>query len=657
MARSTSTNTSNKTVAVIEETAVDKVLAAAASKLLVLAPAWLIAILGVGVAEAFHRIWHGSTWAAAGIVPPTLLLTALSWAFSHHRAWLGRMHVTATTGCCGVWLAYAVAYGPFSGPLMDYATLVGGTTVALSWNIRHVIREIGDGRGHDTLRTLFGEEQAETVGLAGARIHTIKQGAHKILAKLHMVPGEKVADDAIKKAPYVEAVLELPPGSVTVTTDIDRADHANVTVSDPRVMRNPIAWPGPSNPGASIADPIRPGVWQDLDPVEYVIVGHHVQVMGMTGSGKSIGCAWDALAEIVTRRDVMVLAIDLVKGRQTLGPLEAALHRFETTIGGARELLAELAGKLQPRTDYLAGKSLVGWEEGCGLTYCILWVEEAWRLFDKINMDDFEDLMKAFRSAGGTIVYSLQRSDHSQVPTLIRGQSAYWCFGVAQSKDATFGLSEPQRDGEARPELWANRQPGMAYLDAPTIPEERICLPMRTYSWDKNAEALRAHAAQYPAADKHVDAITASLVKLRGAETPLGRPSGEDREATSAGNDDDMTAHRQFRVPDPDPELTASLGADDPIDDQPGDESFTFTRRADEKMPADQARGELLDQLADWAETGRSTFATRDLRPVWERTGYSRPWIIAEVKRLISEGVIDDHDDGGYVILRAPERV
>jgi hypothetical protein len=78
---------------------------------------------------------------------------------------------------------------------------------------------------------------------------------------------------------HIEGALGLPPGSMTVAANMDRADLAQVTLSDPRVMRKSIPWPGASNPGGSVADPIRPGVWQDLDDVEYVVAGHHLQIM------------------------------------------------------------------------------------------------------------------------------------------------------------------------------------------------------------------------------------------------------------------------------------------------------------------------------------------------------------------------------------------
>jgi hypothetical protein len=719
-------------VAVIEDS-VHKVWAKVLADVMVLAPPWIVGAAAiVGTAE-FHSRWHGNIWSALGILPPTGVLTVLAWQFSHHRSLLNRWHVTTTTAAAGVWVAFATSYGPFGGPRMSYATIVGGIFLSLTWNLRRAIRSDGEGRGEDTLRQLFGE-QAETVGLGGSRMHTLKRGAHKVAAKLHLVPGEKVAEDVQKKVPYIESALALPPGSVTTSPDMDRADLVDVTISDPRVMRKSIPWPGPSRPGKSIAEPIRPGLFQDQEEVELVLPGTHLQVMGKSGAGKSIGCAWNTLAEIITRPDVAVFAIDLVKGEQVLGALRPALHRFETELDGAKELLTGMAAELKTRTNLLYASGNTKWVEGCGLPYWILWIEEAWKLFDKVDMEAFEELMKAIRSAGGTVMYSLQRGDHTQAPTIIRGQSSFWCFGVANSKDSEHGLSEEQGDAGARPELWGHNYPGMSVLDAPSIPRDRIAMAIRTYDWDDDLTALRAHAEQYPAAAKPIDPITAKLSKFTAATataaTPTPRPADEDLELlvqaaeltvttqfastamlqrklrvghekaghlmelleharvigpakdneprdvlvklddldqllarlTAGGDGEDeevkdvMDEH--VKTEDPDPEITRTVGADDPIEDDPDERGFDFGRKpqAGGKPATEEAVRTLLDQIAEWADEGRTEFETRHLKAVWVDAGRSRSWVIGEVKKLIAAGVIEDHEDGGYRILKVPER-
>ncbi len=60
---------------------------------------------------------------------------------------------------------------------------------------------------------------------------------------------------------------------------MDVANQALVRISDPRAIRKPQPWPGPSKPGGSIADPLQPGIYQDSEVVSYAATGHHLQVM------------------------------------------------------------------------------------------------------------------------------------------------------------------------------------------------------------------------------------------------------------------------------------------------------------------------------------------------------------------------------------------
>src|SRR5260370_16152437 len=209
-------------------------------------------------------------------------------------------------------------------------------------------------------------------------------------------------------------------------------------------------------------------MWQDGDPVQYVIVGHNLQMMGMTGAGKSIGGAWNFLAEIITRPDAVVLAADMTKGDQTLGPLAPALHRFETTRDGVRDLLGGLHGVVKPRTDYLSGKGLQKWRARGARSDPLVWLQElpdiVGGLGDK-GEERFMSTIKAIRSAGGTVVMSLQWSDWTQIPTIARAQLAKMCFGVAESGDAKLRLSEAQQAAGADPAVWANKQAGLAYTD------------------------------------------------------------------------------------------------------------------------------------------------------------------------------------------------
>ncbi|WP_327105429.1 hypothetical protein [Nonomuraea glycinis] len=663
-------------VSIDTESSMAKVAANQVSKLVTLSLPWMAYVLVFGVGSAFHFILGSDDpqtigWTMFLMAVAVLVLTGVTFGQSHARGPWGKTHTTLTTLLAGVWVVAATINGPvtvFTGRLV----LIGGFTIALTWNIRTIIRAKGldqPGAITDPLALLFGQG-AERAGMHAVEATTVKATAHKVEGEVQLEQGRQTAEDLQRKIAYVESGIPLPPGSITTSIDPDDASKAKVTISDPRVMKHPILWPGASLPGLSVADPIRPGLWQDLDEVEYVIVGHHVQMMGQTGAGKGIGGAWNFLAELVTRYDVAVFAGDITKGKQTLGPLEESLHRFETTKAGVKAMLAELQARVKERTDYLASKGLQKWKKGCGLTYWLVWLEEFPDIYDCLSdkeQETFLSMLKAIRSAGGTIVMSLQRSDYSQMPTLARGQLAKMCFGVDSAADASFGLSERQQDAGARPELWTNTQPGMAYLDAPSIPAERIAMPMRTFAWglddagefdDERANAaMRAHSAAWPASAKQVDPTTAELSRLPSGDAPLSAPT--DALERPAEDDDDEevrdVASEYLETDDPDPEVTAGL--DDEIPDlDEGDPPMRFAPPA-QTMTAEQRGAALIEHLQGLWDGGARDFSSGELKPLWESTDMSRSWVQKTLKRLVKAGVLGGYDDEAqrYLMPDRPE--
>ncbi|MFI7134208.1 hypothetical protein ACIBQ1_51680 [Nonomuraea sp. NPDC050153] len=658
-------------VSIDTESSLSKVAAKEVSKLVALGTPWLVGVFGFGLAAALHFILYSpdtiAGWSSFTTIC-VLVLTGVTYGQSHARGPWGKTHTTLSTFLAGMWTVAVIISGP-GHPILWRLGVVGGITMALSWNIRTVIRVKGwdaPGAIADPLAFLFGRG-AEKAGMHEVEAKTIKATAHKVEGEVQLQEGRHIAEDLQKKVAYVESGIGLPPGSITASVDPDDASKAKVVVSDARVMKHPIIWPGPSRPGLSIADPIRPGLWQDLDEIEYVIIGHHLQMMGQTGAGKSIGGAWNFLAEVVTRYDVAVFAADITKGRQTLGPLEESLHRFETTKAGVKAMLAELQSKVKERTDYLADKGLQKWKRGCGLTYWLIWLEEFPDIFDCLTdkeQEAFLSMVKAIRSAGGTIVMSLQRSDYTQMPTLVRGQLGKMCFGVENAADASFGLSERQQDAECRPELWTNGQPGMAYLDAPTLGEGRFAMPLRTYAWglddqgefdDERANAaMRAHAAQWPAAAKQVDPTTAAMSRLAGgaqAVATLPADLEEDDEDEEVRN----VSSEYLETDDPDPELTGDL--DDEIPDlDEGEPPLTFAPPA-QSMTAEERGAALMKRLQELWDGGARSFSSGDLKPLWESTDMSRAWVQKTLKKLVQAGVLGGYDEEAqrYLMPNRPE--
>ncbi|MDH2429298.1 hypothetical protein [Sphaerisporangium sp. TRM90804] len=644
------------TITEMQDTSMDRIMARGVSKVAVYASPWIVGVLILGLGSAFHFILDSDdpetvAWTSWFMAFCSAVLAAVAYGQSHARGPWGRTHTTLTTFLAGLWVCGATFQGVLH-PIFGRLSLIGGVTLVLTWNIRSAIRHTGldtPGAVQDKLGWLFGHG-AEAAGMPGVQARTTKIGQHKVEGKVQLEQGQQVAEDLQKKVKYIESGVPLPPGSIIATLDPDDASQANVSVSDPRVLRNRIPWPGPSRPNGSIGEAIRLGLWQDLDPVEWTILGAHVVINGMTGSGKSIGGAWNFLAEAGTRYDVAIFAADTAKQDQTLGPLRPMLHRFETDIKQVRAMLRRLHEQAPKRTQWLAERGFQKWVPGCGLAYWIVWLEEFPKIFDALpskEQDKFLELVKELRSAGGTIAMSLQRSDYSQMPTLARGQGAKWCFGLESAKDAKFGLSEAQQEtGAARPELWANKRAGMSYLDAPSIPEERIAMPNRTWDWgesDQEANArMRRHAESWPAAAKEVDEFTAIICANYGPDAV----GDEDREEDD--EDDPMAEH--VKTEDPSPDIEAN--ADDPIEPL---NKAKFPPRPAPKMPPEQARGVLLEQLAAWVRAGREEFATRDLKEVKERTGYSsRGWLNDQLTLLAEDGVIERDDIARcYRILRA----
>ncbi|MFD0685886.1 hypothetical protein [Actinomadura fibrosa] len=647
------------------ETSWERVKAAQASKLMTLAPPWALWPVIGGIGTALHALFgHGTAaaWSAIGLTLGAVLLTTVTFLVAHERGFLGRGSATCTTAAVSMWVD-ACSVAGFTQPVILYFWLAGGLVLAAAWNIRTAIRSKQGAHGiTDALSFLF-DANKDKASLSGARMATLEAGERKIEAAMALPAGEKTVGDVQKKTEHIEGAMGLPPGAMTVSPNLDRADLAHVTISDPRVLRTPLPWPGPSRPDASVAELLRTGVFQDGTDAELYLVGDHLQVMGRTGSAKSLGAGWNLLAELFSRPDVAVLAADLSKGEQTLGPCREGLHRFETAKEGATALIRDVYGQIKPRTDWLAARGFTAWEPGCGLTYWVVWFEEAAKTFAQISDKDeelFKEIVKEIRSAGGTVVLSLQRADWTQMSTLVRGQLSKMCFGVESSADASFGISEAQDEAGCRPELWGKRYPGMAYLDATGVDEGHLAMPLRTFLWDKSGDQMRAHCSRFPAAAKQMDEFTEAITRGRvGQAAPAGTPTGvtedeDERDERDDQGDEEWTP--TVATEDPDPSIRTTL--DDPIEDDPDDAEFTFTRPA-QRLTSAETRTAILSQLAAWMDEGKEDFSTKDLAPIWTAAGTSRPTVQRILAKLRDEDGVIGYDETSqrHTLLQRPGAV
>ena len=627
---------------------------------------------------AAHRAWGhmpALPWASIALTLATTGLAAWSWLVSRLPL-VGRWHTAATVAAAGGWLTVSTITGPFAH-VTGGALAMGGVGAALSWNIRHAAQRHRQGqgagsaapRGADRLKAWF-SESADEAGMKGAELHRVEVGATRATARAEL-PAGKTAADLVSSIPRIESAAGLPPGTITATVDPNRADHANVVISDPRVLSQVQPWPGPSRPGASIAAPLEPGIYQDGQPVAYVIVGQSVFMMGASGAGKTMGGMWNLLGEAMTRPDSAILCTDITKGAQSFGPLLPGLHRFERDKAGARALVNDVHSIIRPRTDYLAERGLQAWRAGCGLSYLIVWHEETgdtWDILGSKGEDNFISTARAIRSAGGMLVCSIQRNTWDQLPTIVRSQMASMCFGLNDANDCKFGLSTRQQNAGVDPSEWGIRSPGKAVLDAIGAPDDRFTMPLRTYSWGEGetaSQAMFAHASAYPAAARPVDPITAQICGSTATApaaaparpavtitTPATRPAGEQDDTMTdydPGEDQDQedpVGELLEGVEDPSPDITAGVTADDiakPIETDPDAEPWACADGG-EKMKPDAAPESHTTQLAGWRASGMASFQPADMKAWLGTTGMGRGWLQGRLKELLEAGELTRPD-------------
>jgi hypothetical protein len=609
-----------------------------------------------------HHFWPGG-WTGLGVACAAILVSSLVIHLNHAagRKHFGRLMYPAITLGAGGWLAWVAWTGIHSPQMASW--FIGGITISTCWDVW--VAAHADVQQPDVVTSF--EAGAAKAGIA-LRLRSVKILPRKITGVLHTPPGSITHEALAKTVGLIEAGRELPPGSISIAPDKDNAARHLVTISDPRVLRDAVPWPGPSRPGKSIAEPLRYGLWQDSEDCDVTVTGYHAQWMGMTGAGKTESALWTEVGETVTRHDAAVILFDITKGRQFGGPLEPALHALLTDPAEALEWMQRLHQARLARTNYLETIGLTKWVEGCGLTHLTVWYEEVYDVIEQFSKADlyetWESDVKADRSAGKRNVLSLQRADYTQMPTIVRGQLAKGCFGVDSPQDADFGLSPYQRNHDCQPELWGTSQPGMAYLDTPAIRETYRSMPMRWYWWGPDTSLIGEHCARYPASDRPLDHITGPILfpGTTGVRLPvtvkipehLRRPSripplppaplveppelahaSWDDDDPSDIEDDDMLTRRDPEPRDPD--------ADEPIEIPAGHEAAGYvfdTRPAAEPADPDLARRTFRSWLARQHAGGTRTIGVADALPVRDQVGRSRGWLYTQFEEAVTDGLL-----------------
>jgi hypothetical protein len=438
------------------------------------------------------------------------------------------------------------------------------------------------------------------------------------------------------------------------------------------MLKETAPWPGPSAPGGSMMDPLHVGIYEDGEPMVFWLPGEkpedengnvvrengnprnasHVMTMGQNGSGKSHGAkiVW---TEILTRHDSNLWVADPVKGKQTLGMFLDKVHWGAVTQEESEAMVACLPKVITARTNFLAEKGLDQWVPGCGLPYLTVWIEEAARLLR--DSDDLVDLVQTARSAGVTIVLSLQRASFDQMPTSVRAQlSIRWCFGVDKQREAEFCLSEETIDAGANPGLWKNKRPGCNYLEAPDVDEDRYPTPGRTYATKEVDMITAIDTAGGPAPTCEITAAAAgsafpahrpqpAATSTTSRETPSGAP-GDDEEPSEGRYTGDLEFIHQdgYQVPvNHEPELD-EVDADTELD--PVTEPQDLPRP---EISTDEAMQLLRRAVANHHAAGNETIGPRDMPDGFTTHVRSRPWVSAALGRLADLGELRETGTAG----------
>lgn len=612
------TGAGSSAVEITSGTFTDRLLARAEARFAPLLPPWGVLVLLLLVAVGAHHMWRD--WAAKAPAVAAILvigtgLTAMTWLISRERSSVARTHGAGSMLAATLWLALATVTGPVDRPTIDVFVL-GGAGLAISWNLRYAIRS-----DEADKFTAGWDELAEKLRLSGSKWRTKHQSEHQAQGKVQLVGGEQTPSDLTRQKDKIAGYYRLPPGAVRINPNPSDSSEVDVTLQFKDMLKQPTPWPGPVNAGKSIGHaPVHLGVYSDGTVAKLHLPETHVMIMGMTGSGKSVG-ARVILADLFSRPDVEVRAADTVKGEQTLGCAREGLSTFATTKTSADYLLDQLETEITDRANQLAERGLDKWEPGCGLNYLVVLLEEAARLVP--DSGTFTSLMQGTRSVGISIIGSWQRATYRAVDPDARAQfGSAICFGVQSEDDAAFALPEETIEGGANPAKWGQRAPGYTYLVAPGVDESRHTEPMRFYNIDRGQVA---DAAQKPQPDS--------------SDAPQGQ------EAATGGAPEAQQASI-ITGADPNPDIQASL--DDDLD-HPGEPTMELPQ-PDRDMSTEQARDTLAERLDMWEREGLLEFGPRDLYDLLARVSRSRSWIHHELRRLEGSGRIEQTEQGPYRI-------
>lgn len=631
-------------------------------------PPWL-GMAGVGLAGVLgHDRWAASPSAAVGLTLTSVALSGSAWVMGKAASRQRRLHSAITTAAGSAWLTAACLAGPMAGPVDD-AYLMGGSALALSWNVRIFMRtsDTSDGTGSTDGGLM------EKIGLARAQIRAARAEPNRVTARVGLVPGEQTNDDVPRTLPRIASALNLPTSAVRYQPDPDSAREGDLVIVPEDMLNQTEEWEGPSNLGGSIADPLVIGRYDDGAPLRLWLPGDpdagrnttHLLIAGGTGSGKG-DAALNLQTEILSRNDVVLLMSD-PKAFQDFRPL---LPGYDWAVeGGAPSevMVTAVQAAIPARTAWLGAHGYREWVPeaaseqrdpkrscrpsgracGCpGMPFMVTWWEEAANTLRFIGDDAFTGITQEARSAGMAVVVSLQRPSYDQMSTSTRAALPSVLALGCDERDESFSLPERVIDAGAHPGAWGNRKPGYCYVVSSGIDDARYACPGRTQRFTPRAvETMQLLALWAQRHGATADPVTARALKSVAGAAYTGRtaPDGTTTDtaapsATRARADVDTDDTDVDDGPAVDPEDEDIDPETELPDTQPGDDTPLFGRETGRKPPPVEARELFARALNEFEDAGHMVVGPKDFRDWCDRHGLSRAWVSERLKEAYLEG-------------------
>ncbi|MFE1881893.1 plasmid transfer protein TraB [Streptomyces diastatochromogenes] len=631
-------------------------------------PPWL-GWVGTGAAGALgHWRWADSAGAGVGLTLASVALTGATWWAGKSTSQQRRLHSAITVAAGSAWLTAACLAGPTAGPVDDLY-LMGGPALALSWNIRMVLRHAPDattGEGSD-------KGLMEKVGLARALLGAAKVEPNRVTAPLAVEAGEQTNDDVTKSLGRIASALDLPTSAVRYNPDPGSSRRGELVIVPEDMLAEVVEWEGPSNVGGSIAEPLVIGRYDDGSPLVMWLPGDpeagrnstHLLIAGGTGSGKG-DTALNVVTEILSRRDVIVWFSD-PKAFQDFAPLRPGMDWAVEGGTPTEVMVAAVEAAIPARTRWLGAHGYRQWVPeaaeqqtdpehtcrtdgqscGCpGMPFLVCWWEEAANTLRVMGDDAFTGITQEARSAGMAAIVSLQRPSYDQMSTSTRASLPSVIALGCDARDEGFVLPDEVLAAGAHPGAWGNRRPGYCYVVSPGIPEDRYPSPGRTFRFTRRAvpvmELLATWAQRNGAT---ADPVTAGAATGIAGNAYTGRAAvGADQAAPlRVVEGDDMDDAALLVDPedagiDPDAELPGS---------EDGDDVPLFVEETGRKPSPEEARRLFGRALEEFESNGQMIVGPKDFMDWCQRNNLSRPWVSERLKEAALDGRLEPTNTTG----------